>query len=230
MKSPRFFLSLVLAAVFVLTLFFNRVLIFQGLNSFRSLVFGFFNKSFDYQRFRELEAENKGLKAELQRFKEKYQLSASESYITGRVYSAYPFSDRRLIVIDLGEGNGVKSGMPVLAKEGVLLGKIKDVRNSLSIVETIFDPKWRSSVVMGGKTKALLEGGVTPVLTLIPKDAEIISGEEVFNTSPEFPLGLFLGRVKKVRAEKSDVWQSAELEILYKPEELNEIFVVKNFP
>ncbi len=229
MKSPRFFLATLLVLVLVLTVFFYRGALFQILNNFRSR---------DYEKLRELVLENEGLKAELQTLKEKIRQADNSSLIPARIYSSYPWNDRRLLVVDLGESNGILTGMPVLVKAGVLLGKVKEVRRKESVVQTIFDPAWRSSVIITtystprerGEVKALLQGGAVPTLTLIAKEAVIAPGDKVFNTSPEFPLGLFVGRVAEIEASPTDVFKKAQLSTLYEPEELDEVLVLTNFP
>jgi cell shape-determining protein MreC len=227
-KSPRFFLGVFFIIILVLTAFFYRNEILYFLGVVRSL---------DYEELEALRLENLSLKEEIELLRERDEESPEDLYVTARVYSRYPFNDRRLVTIALGEKDGISEGMPVLVMRGVLLGKVKKVFGRQAEVETIFDPAWRSSVVISSEgepsalgTRALLEGGTTPILTLISRDSAVSVGAPVFNTSPEFPLKLLLGEISQVRPASDDIWLTAELNTLYNPENLSEVLVVINFP
>ncbi|MBI4034090.1 MAG: hypothetical protein HY378_00895 [Candidatus Brennerbacteria bacterium] len=220
MISARSLLGLFLLIAAVLAVFFyrNEVLSFVGLV-----------RSLDYEKLDALQLENLALKTELEALREGEEI-IGDSHLTAKIYSRYPWNDRRLIIVNLGKEDGVRSGMPVVARERVLLGKVKTVFVRQSVVETIFDPAWRSSVVIEPGTKALLEGGPRPTLTLISKESAVASGARVFNTSPEFPLGLLLGEVREAELAPDGVWLRAPLETLYVPENLSEVLIITNFP
>ena len=219
-RSPRFFPGILLIILFVAAAFFfrNEILSFSGLVH-----------TLDYEKAEALRLENLVLKTELETLREK-DGAVRDFYATAKIYSRYPFNDRRLLTINLGEGSGMRVGMPVLVREGVLLGKISEVFGRQSSVETIFDPAWRSSVVIDKDTKALLEGGVMPKLTLISRDSTVGEGARVLNTSPEFPLELFVGEIKEVAPASDDVWLTAKVDTLYDIDDLDEVLVVTNFP
>lgn len=231
MKSPRFFLALFLVLLFLFLIFFYRGGINGVFQGFRTLNLSFWDKSFDYQKFQDLKLENQGLLVKLGKLEEKAAVSDSFSYQIGRVYSSYPFNDRRLIVIDVGARDGIKPGMPVLINENVLLGRIKNVLRTQSVVETIFNPEWRSSVIIGSKSiKALLKGGMPPTLNLISPGADINLGDEVLNISPELPLDLLIGTINEIKPVLNEVWLAAELVTLYRLENFNKVLVVTDFP
>ncbi len=228
-KSPRFFLGILFIVVLLLTTFFyrNETLSFLGVI-----------RSFQYEELEALELENLVLRAEVEELREKSD-AVGDSYVEAKVYSRYPFNDRRSVVVNLGGKDGIRKGMPVLAREGVLLGKVKSVFGRQSLVETIFDPAWRSSAIIGGPggsgessvgVKALVEGGINPSLTLISKESIIVPGDRVWNISPEFPFGLLLGELSKVKPTSDDIWLAAELHTLYDFEDLTKVLIVTNFP
>ena len=220
-KSPRNFLGIIVVVIFAALAFFYRNEILYLVGAVRS---------FDYEELQALELENKALRSELNELREEKNI-ISDSYLRAKVYSRYPFNNHRLIIVNLGEADGVRVGMPVLAREGVLLGRVKSVFGRQSVVETVFDPAWRSSVIIGPeKVKALVEGGVTPSLTLITKGSVISPKDAVLNTSPEFPLGLFLGEVGEIKPTADDIWLTAGLKPLYEPEGFTEVLIVVNFP
>ena len=152
-------------------------------------------------------------------------------YLPAQIYSRYPFNDRNLIVINVGSADDLREGLPVLAREGILLGRVSSVKRTQSEIQTIFDSNWRSSVGIGNtRIKAVLKGGFTPKLELIAKDEEILQGDDIFNLSPDFPLNLKIGNIKNLESTTDNLWRSANLEIPYKIDELNEVLLVLDFP
>jgi cell shape-determining protein MreC len=158
-------------------------------------------------------------------------LSDRYEYQSALVYSRYPFNNRALLTIDLGEDSNIKEGMPVLAEGEILLGRVKEVKRTQSEVETIFNPGWKSSVVVGNsRTKALLVGGDSPELQLVPQDSRIKEGNIVMNISPDFPANLSIGQVTGDPDLKDEVWLSFQVEPSFQIEDIEKVFVVTNFP
>lgn len=231
MKSTRFLFLFVLVAALVALLFFYQGGFNRLFNDFRALFFSFWDRSFDYAKLKKMEVENQGLKNELETIKARTALSSDFSYKEFSIYSAYPFNDRRLIVIDGGSNHGLKPEMPVLAAEGVLLGKIKSVKSFQSVVQTVFDPDWRLSVAIGNESEqGLLKGGSEPILELIFKEAVLKTGDRVLNTSPEYPLHLLIGSLISIKSDQNNLWLSAGLAVPYDLENLRTVLVVTNFP
>jgi|GEM_PF-796533 len=147
------------------------------------------------------------------------------------LYSRYPFNDKNLITIEGGEQDGLARYMPALFREGALLGKITNVSRTQSEIETIFDSAWRSSVYIGSsKIKAVLRGGDTPTLEFIPKDAKIQKGDAVVNSSPDFPLNLFIGSISSISDKENELWMSADVNTGYSFDDVKSVFVITNFP
>ena len=185
----------------------------------------------DSQIIQNLKLENEKLKIELENLKRGDSNILRFQYLPAQIYSRYPFNDRNLIVINAGSANGLREGLPVLAREGILLGRVSSVKRTQSEIQTIFDSNWRSSVGIGNtRIKAVLKGGFTPKLELIAKDEEILQGDDIFNLSPDFPLNLKIGNIKNLESTTDNLWRSANLEIPYKIDELNEVLLVLDFP
>jgi len=177
-----------------------------------------------------LNLENEILKTKL----EKASLTkgfVKEELIAASLYSRYPFNDGGRLIANVGRSDGVLEGMPVFFKEGILLGVVKKVRRYQSEIVTLFDPSWRSSVFIGDKKiKAVLEGGNPPSFQFVSANAPVEVGQKIVNASPEFPLGLFIGRVKNVEKSPQNPWFGGEIEILYNLEDLDKVLIMKNFP
>ncbi len=231
MKSLRLILGSAFFLVAAAAVFFFRGDLGVGIHNVRVAAEGIFSAPVSDQSLHDLELQNRGLEAELERVRSEYASTSLPGTLTVRVFSRYPLSDRGLLTIDQGSANGLRVGMPVLATEGILLGKIQSVTRLQSEVVTIFDPSWRSGVVVGAaRTKAVLTGGATPQLNLLPKDAPVAVGDMVQSIAPDFPLDLLVGSVSDVESAVQDPWRTGSVEVSYDPENLNSVVVLTTYP
>lgn len=208
---------LLLAILFLI--FFCQRNIFSGLDKIR----------LSNQALTDLRLENQGLRQEVDHLKTKLGLE-SQPYLTALVYARYPFDDNQSLIIDAGSKDGVEVGWPVLAAENYLLGKIVKVKADVSEARTIFSPDWKNEVRIGqGNIEAVLVGGRQPTLELIPADAEINPGDEVTSVSPDFPLGLFVGKVSEIITRPATSLKQAKLIIDYDPNKLEKVFIVSGY-
>ncbi|KKU15709.1 MAG: hypothetical protein UX22_C0004G0030 [Candidatus Jorgensenbacteria bacterium GW2011_GWA2_45_9] len=176
-----------------------------------------------------LSAENTLLKSRIE--SETYKADEPYHGRRTRVYSRYPSNDRSVFTIAAGGDDGMETGAPVITKDGMLIGKISDVRRTQSDVLTIFSPNWRSSAGIGAsRVRAVLQGGGTPKLDLIPKEGKISEQDVVFNLSPEYPLDAYIGNIKTVYMSGDGVWQNAELRTPYELQDVDFVFVLVDFP
>lgn len=228
MKLLRsFFLTLLCLVVFIVLIVYRQNLA-QYFVAFKNFISGFFDQTFSEQAFQELKLENQILKLELEDLKK----SASASpyhFKRAEVFSNYPFSDNLFLVLNVGQNQGIKAGMPVFVSEDILLGKIKDTKRALSEAETIFSPDWKESVIIGPeKIKAVLKGGSVPTLELIPEEAKIKTGDSVFNISPDLPYGVFLGTIDKIE-NSGEPWLKAFLKTPYDFHDLNQVLIMTDY-
>ncbi len=202
---------------------------------FRSFLDGGF--IYDGPRFGEAILENEILRAEVYRLEALNEQSAGGlNSVAASVFSRYPFNFKNEILIDVGENGALKSGQPVvflgesgLSSRGLLLGKINKVFRESSLVRTIFDKEWQSSVRIGKKGHlALLQGGGEPVIRLIPKDAKISVGDVVYSVQPEFPNSLPVGEVSEVGLSSDQVFQEAKLSFPYDFSSIKAVAVLTN--
>lgn len=231
MKSLHTILSSVVLFILLIGGIVYRQPLIQILHNAHLLGEGAVDSTFSYQAFRDLQIENVALKDAAVRTQQGESRSAGNTYTEARVYSRYPFSDRKWIIIDKGSDSGIREGMPVLLQEGILVGRISAVHRTQSEVQTVFDPAWRSSSVVGASsTKSLFQGGNPPHLEFIPKDVVLMEGDAIRNVSPEYPIGLFLGNVKKMDSADGEVWKRAEVAPPYILEDVDRVRILINFP
>jgi cell shape-determining protein MreC len=153
------------------------------------------------------------------------------------VYSHYPFNLKNELTLTLGARDGVTPNSPVtfvanrsastLKSPGVLVGKIKTTFPNLSLVQTIFDPNWKSAVKVGPKAvDALLVGGNEPRLTLIAKGAVISANMPVYTASPDLPYGLAVGETTMPVLSADQLFWESTLKLAYDPNDINAVFVL----
>lgn len=189
------------------------------------------DRAFSYDELSRLRAEVEALRTERATIIEAGIPPFSADLRKAPIYSRYPYGAEGLLTIALGTNDGVEEGFPVFATPGTLLGKVTRVEQRKSEVVTIFNPAWRSSVRLGtGDTKALLAGGGTPRLTLIPRGKQLAEHAAVTSVDPAFPFGLFLGSSGAIVDEEGEPWRTAPLEVPYRESDLQEVLVLMNFP
>lgn len=227
MKSLAGFVIVLLILGILFFLVINNFAVNRAVSRLGFALKGLVDPDFNYGRFQELVLAQEKFNLLSESNPNGFPSRNENNLITTDIYSYYPFNDRAKLVINAGSADGLKIGLPVLAAEGVLLGKIIRVGKHLSEVQTIFDPAWRSTVGIGAqKIPALLNGSLTPVLDLIEPTAEIKEGMTVINLTPDFPYGLLLGRVANFKKTPAQPWISGQLEPFYDLTKLNRALVV----
>ncbi|MDO8504688.1 MAG: rod shape-determining protein MreC [Candidatus Liptonbacteria bacterium] len=153
---------------------------------------------------------------------------AGAKFVLGDVYSGYPLNLKDELLVNVGARDGVKP-FGAVTWNGILVGKIKEVKEEFSVIQTIFDPKFSLPVRAGESgADALLKGGVEPKLTLIPKNVETKAGDVVYSASADFEYGMPLGVGGPLITSANSVFSEADLLISYGPSELRYLFLEKN--
>jgi cell shape-determining protein MreC len=177
----------------------------------------------------DLESENLALKAELAKLNDiKDQLSEwSNDYVAASVYSSYPFNIKRELVVNVGKNQGIRGGEAVLFKR-FLIGRVEEARDDTSVVRTVFDDRWQSSVRIGSSgVDALLRGGGSPRATLIKKSEEILPGTILYDTTPDFPYALPVGEVGETQLSSDGLFQESSVSLRYDFAEMRNVLILK---
>ncbi len=164
-----------------------------------------------------LQAENKVLREHLNFLKEK-----KYEYIISNVISKNIVLDVREkngdIVIDKGKKDGVGFGDVVLSKEGVVIGKINNVKDRISSVVLVSNNKCKLAAMLqnGTGVSGIVEGrlGLTMSMNFIPQTEDISIGDLIVTSGLEknIPKGLLIGDVSQVKKESNKIWQSAVID------------------
>jgi cell shape-determining protein MreC len=189
-------------------------------------------KDNDSADFNQLLSENAELKSRIAILENLLDASGYETgyynLMPAFVYSHYPFNVKNEIVLKLYENSVATIGAGVI-HDGILIGKITKVTKNAVIAKTIFDPEFRLSVRIGEKgVDALLVGGGTPKITLIPKDAVIGKGDVIGTASLDFPHGLPLGEIRDFETSRDGLFEEATILIPYDPSELKSVSIIQN--
>lgn len=120
-----------------------------------------------------------------------------------------------VVMIDRGEGDGIRPGNPVVAGDGIIVGKVVRAEDRRAHVALLHDPESRlaATVVSADKSIGLVEGGfgVSVRMNYIPQNERVNIGDMVVTSGlePGIPRGLLIGTVAAVEKEAYQPFQRA---------------------
>jgi len=133
------------------------------------------------------------------------------------------------ILIDAGENQGLQIGQPVVAENGLFIGKITKVNKYSSLVLLVNDDlsKVAAKIQNQAKTGGVLEGeyGLGIRMKFIPKTDEVMPGDLVVTSGLEklVPAGILVGEVERITNEPEALFQQASIKSLL---DFNKIYLV----
>lgn len=137
-----------------------------------------------------------------------------------------------VIVIDKGTRDGLYNGLAVISEEGVIVGKIAEVKeNSAQVYLVISDKcKFAATVLGEEQTSGIAQGslGLVVKMGFIPQSTIIKAGDIVASSGLEQPIprGLVIGKVTEIQKENNDLWQTATIEPIQDIDDLVIVSVV----
>lgn len=200
-------------------------------------------------RIQELEKENSQLRldnqvlrentAEVKRLRHLLDFKAvfidTFDLLPARVIARSPNNWHKMLTIDKGAQQGIKSGMSVISPDG-LVGYIKSVDKNSSRVSLITDRETAVGAILQETrdTKGIVEGiGNAHNLRMvnIPYYAEIKRDENVVTSglSNIYPKGISIGTITKVIKEPDGLLLSANVKPAVDFDKLEEIFVITKY-
>lgn len=176
-------------------------------------------------KFNMVEEENRLLRDKLRFF------SGNEyRYVMANVISRGDLADiggrTETIIIDKGSADGMYEGLAVVASKGTIVGKITEVKDSISMVDLTNNEKCKiaATILNEEKTTGITQGelGLIIRMEFIPQAEEIKADDIVVTSGLEqaIPRGLVIGKVTEVNKESNELWQTAKLETLVDPSDL----------
>ena len=177
---------------------------------------------------RALESENEELRNQIDVLpRAKYALATAE------IVASAIDDPEGFIVINRGERDGIKKGMPVVTLDKIFVGEIHEVAGERSKVLLSVNPDERNSfnVLM---TKAQVVGvakgryNLEIIVDLIPGQAEITSDEVIVTSgkNQKYPEGLVVGRVVNISKSTDGLFKQAVVKPFYSVSELRFVSVI----
>lgn len=122
--------------------------------------------------------------------------------VVGRVVAASLSGQSRVLVIDVGEGAGIRAGLPVVAWGGAL-GRVVAVAPRHAKVRLLSDPSSGvAGVVQRSRAEGMILGRGATLLEMayVPKYADVAVGDRIVTSGLDgvFPRGFGLGRVAEI--------------------------------
>jgi rod shape-determining protein MreC len=181
----------------------------------------------DESELLELESENKELREQLNFIEQK-----DYKYLIGRVVGNNLQYNINSYILDKGSDDGVKIGQAVVAMDGVVVGKIRQVFSKESELLLLIDNQSALAAVVQSKdnSQGVVEGqyGLTMKMNLIPQDEEINHGDLIITSGIEqyIPRGLLVGSVDKVETKVNELFQSVIVNSAVDYKKLNIVMVI----
>ncbi|MFA5359067.1 MAG: rod shape-determining protein MreC [Patescibacteria group bacterium] len=181
----------------------------------------------DSSQLKNLEIENQILREQLN-FLEGQQYK----YILSRVVSRSAASNLSAVIINRGKNNGVVEGSPVIAGEGILIGRIIEVEDNFSTVMLLNDDQVRVAATIQNQEQTLgvVEGehGLSVKMEMIPRDENVKVGDTIITSGLQYriPQGLLIGSVEKIDTTSSELFSRAYINPLVDYRQLNIVTVL----
>lgn len=175
--------------------------------------------------YKEMEAENKRLRALLQ-----FQDKVEEKKITAQVIAKDVSTEFRSIRINKGSSSGIQKGMAVVTHEGVV-GKVLRVTADYSDVITMLDNLSSiDAIVQRSRARGVIEGATDflCILRYALRTDDIEVGDVVVTSGLDgvYPKGLNMGTVVKVTKKSYGVTQDVDVRPSVDFSKLEEVLVI----
>ena len=126
--------------------------------------------------------------------------------------------DSRGLIINRGANDGLRLGQGAISEEGVIVGKVVEVKGETSKICLTTSPNCQLPAALQNqdKTQGITDGdlGLTIKMNYIPQLQKIVPGDPVITSGlgGDIPRGLVIGKVVKVYNASNEVWQEATIE------------------
>lgn len=174
-----------------------------------------------------LEQENEQLKKIIS-----FQAKTNYRQVSTRVISRDFVSSEQILVLDAGSNEGLEVGQPVIAADGVMVGKIIKTNEHLAWLRLLNDGSSQvaAKILSRDKSIGVVEGGygLSVKMNYIPRNETVAVGDIVVTSGWEMtvPAGLVLGQVVAIENESYKPFQQAVISPLVNLEKLSIVSVL----
>lgn len=136
------------------------------------------------------------------------------------------------IMIDKGEAEGIKPGMPVIAYEGIIVGKIEETYHNSSKVTLLTDSESAVNASdMETGARGILKGeyGLGIILDMVTQTEVLNIGDTIMTSGlgGDLPKGLLIGKIREIKTTSDKLFQQAVISPRIKYTNLESVFVIK---
>jgi rod shape-determining protein MreC len=147
-----------------------------------------------------------------------YLKSKNYKFEVAQIIGKSPHAGTQIYILDRGTDDNIQIGMPVIYRDGVLVGKIVDsdknsskmilITDSNSSIGTYIQNETNSPGIVMGKLGLSLE------MQLIPQSEEIKINQIVVTSGIEesIPEGLVVGQISSISTQTEELFQTASIE------------------
>jgi rod shape-determining protein MreC len=196
---------------------------------------------------RENEALKRNLRAAVEKNKDKIEVELSNSRLRNllklkqsinfemaacEVIAKDPSSVFKTVIIDKGESDGLKVGLPVVAPEGIVGQIIQTAYHYAKVLLVIDGNSAVDAMVQRTRARGMIKGGAGSICRLdyvLWKD-DVQIGDVVISSGLDgvFPKGLRLGSVSDIVRQHSGIFQEVSVTSFVNFEKLEEVMVLLN--
>ncbi len=181
----------------------------------------------DNAKLKDVSKENDILRNEIELLpKEKFDLTAV--HIIGRDF----YENNDWLLVDKGERDGLRKGMPVIVGKGVLIGRISQVFPYNAKIVTITNPESNinaTTVETGAMGIVKSKYGLGVILDMVLQTDYLKVGDDVITSeiSQNIPRGLLIGKIKEIHLSEDKLFQTAIISMPIDFSKLRFVFVIK---
>lgn len=140
--------------------------------------------------------------------------------------------DENDLILDKGSQDGLRLGLAVVNEDGVIVGKITELKEKIARVCLItnYNCKLAATVQNQTRTIGLTDGnlGLTIKMSFVPQSEKVSIGDTVITSGlgGSIPRGLVIGKIIQVDNKSNEIWQELNIEPLINLDNLTIVAVV----
>lgn len=178
-------------------------------------------------KVQELERKNDILREQLA-----YVKMSPYNLIPAFIIAADPNNLSQIHTINRGTMHGVKKDAPVLAADGILIGKIIEADFTSAKIRLITDSQFSLvAEIQGSGADGVVRGehGLGLIMEMIPRDKVVKKGDMVVTSGLDknFPSKIFIGEVEEVMNPENEIFQKVRIKSPISFKELESVYVIK---
>ncbi|MAF13323.1 MAG: rod shape-determining protein MreC [Parcubacteria group bacterium] len=189
------------------------------------------------QQITDLKVENSQLKIKIS---DSVELSALQDYlassglegVTAKIIGKNPEPSHQSIILNRGSSSGVTVDSPLITANGIMVGKVSNVKRNSSEAILVNDSDSRIAALVQNETNSkgivIGEHGLSLKMELLPQEDEVKAGDVIITSGLEqtIPQGLVIGEVNQVITEPNSLFKTARVKSLIKIDNLTQVIIL----